>query len=374
MIFSPDGKMLTLAGTDNAIKLLPWPWPTVEDSRILSGHTSIVTAAVFSPNGKLLASASKDSIKLWDWPSGSLRCSLGDSQGIGTAIAFSTDGNTLASASVNNSIKLWNMSQLYSHPDPSSELRCAFRGDSLNPLLGHKARITAMAFSLNDQYLISTSRDNTLRLWDISEGTSTEVPLPELPEGTAVAFRAEDKTLALGGVNNTIELWTWPSPHPSRNETIRSIDEPNENKSIKSQDRLTEPSFRIFRGHTGEVTAVAFSPDGKTLISASRDNTLKLWDTSRNSSPRNLSDQISGVTRIAFSPDGNTVAVDSDDGTTRLWDLATGQLQMHIVLLPNAQWLAYHPQTSVYNASQEGEQKAWVQFDKPSSPVYPLHY
>jgi WD40 repeat protein len=72
-------------------------------------------------------------------------------------------------------------------------------------------------------------------------------------------------------------------------------------------------------GHQDDVTAVAFSPDGQTIVSGSKDKTLKLWNTSGN-----LLDTLSGhqeaIYAVAFSPDGKTIVSGSDDNTLKLWD------------------------------------------------------
>src|SRR5262249_31783511 len=76
--------------------------------------------------------------------------------------------------------------------------------------------------------------------------------------------------------------------------------------------------------HTRRVSAVTFSPDGKTLASASDDTTVKLWDVATGTQRVTLRGHSKEVLGVAFSPDGRTLASGSHDGTVKTWDAATG--------------------------------------------------
>jgi WD40 repeat protein len=79
------------------------------------------------------------------------------------------------------------------------------------------------------------------------------------------------------------------------------------------------------KGHTNFVLSLAFSPDSKTLASASEDRRIKLWDVAAGKEQATLQGHTERVNFVAFSPDGKTLASASDDKTIKLWDMATGK-------------------------------------------------
>ena len=90
-------------------------------------------------------------------------------------------------------------------------------------------------------------------------------------------------------------------------------------------DAATGIHIRTLTGHTRDVTSVSFSPDGGTIASGSRDDTIRLWDVATGAHIRTITTgHMFGVNSVSFSPDGRTIASGSPDDTIRLWDAATG--------------------------------------------------
>jgi WD40 repeat protein len=85
------------------------------------------------------------------------------------------------------------------------------------------------------------------------------------------------------------------------------------------------PELRTLNGHSAPVISANFSPDGKTVISASGDKTMKLWDVKTGKELRTLNGHLDGVNSANFSPDGKTIVSASWDKTVKLWNVETGK-------------------------------------------------
>jgi WD40 repeat protein len=93
----------------------------------------------------------------------------------------------------------------------------------------------------------------------------------------------------------------------------------------KVNDDLPGSGARMLHGHTDDVTGVAFSHDGRVLVSSSNDHTLRLWAVERGELLQSLAGHTAAITTVAFSPDGARIASIEYDSMVRMWDVATGR-------------------------------------------------
>jgi WD40 repeat protein len=97
------------------------------------------------------------------------------------------------------------------------------------------------------------------------------------------------------------------------------------NRSAKLWDTVTRRKVGELKGHTDDLSALAFSPDGKTLFTAGGDKVVREWDLATNKPKRTFEGHTDGVTSVAVSPDGKTLASAGYDQVVRVWDLGTGK-------------------------------------------------
>ncbi|MEG4446326.1 hypothetical protein QUB47_31080 [Microcoleus sp. AT9_B5] len=203
---------------------------SVKERNRLEGHTDTITDISFSPDGKFIASSSKDkTVKLWNRDGSEKKPALqGKYENEFTSVAFSPDSQIIAAGNKDNKIYLWRLN-----------------GTSIKPLTGHSDGVTNIRFSPDGKTIVSASRDNSVRLWKI-DGTRIKKVEGHNSTVNIVRFSPDGQTIASASEDGTIKLWSL---------------EGKQLQSIKSPD----------------VLDLAFSPDSKTLSVASWDNTLKIW-------------------------------------------------------------------------------------------------
>jgi len=227
--FIPDGTVLAL-GSWNGVELLnvqncemEEPFNTTESGNL-----------AFSPDGSHIAIA-RNGIEIWDFKTGRLVMTFQeDTRWYVHSIAFSSDGKTVAGGRIGNgNIVLWDIEK------PIEEIK---------HLDDHNGPVWSIAFSPNGTILASGSADETVRLWNVQEGTQIAVLQSNFHEVKSVVFDPDGELLAVA-TSSTLRVW-----------------------SVEEETQLVN-----LEAHAGGVESVAFSPDGTLLVSTGRDGTIPFW-------------------------------------------------------------------------------------------------
>jgi WD40 repeat protein len=291
--------------------------PRWEFSDTLLGHEESVYSISFSPDGKVLASASHDqTIKLWHLSSRKeFRTLSGDL--FVFDVAFSHDGNLLASGNGDHTVKLWEVHSC-------TELRT---------LEAHSGNVAAVVFVPNTQMLISGSWDYTIKIWNTKTGNRIRTLNGHTSLVNCLAISSNGHALASGSHDKSIKLWSLKTGqemlslngHESSVNTIafspngELLASASDDRTIKMWNLKTGQIIHSFDGFLSAINSVCFSPDGQYLASAGDDKTIKIWSMESGKTVQTLMGHEDSVYHIAFSPDGMLLASSSSDHTIKLW-------------------------------------------------------
>lgn len=298
--WSSDGQSIATVSADHTMRIHVTSGKT--PARVFRGHTDWVTGVAWSPDGTRLATSSLDAtIRFWNADGTGNALSFRGPDAL-YSVAWSPDGRRIASATGDGKgAWIWNVD---GHGAPMV-------------LDGFAKATVSAAFSPDGQRVVVTSDDRTARVWN-ADGSGEPITLSgHEREVVSAAFSQDGRRIATASTDRTVRIW--------------------------NADGLGEPL--ILRGHEDGVTSCAWSPDGSRIVTASRDKTVRVWNTDNGSEPlvlrgdtrawdadgtgdplvlRGASDAYNDA---AFSPDGKSIVGASRDKTVWVWsDLEPMQL------------------------------------------------
>ncbi len=294
---------------------------------VMRGHQKEVTAAIYSPDGRRVATTSEDhTARIWDAGGGQVLATLEGHADPLHGLKWSPDGRLLLTYSYEDYSK-----------DNKARLWDANTGKQIGAPLPIVEPIKDAVFSPNSTTIATLSRE-LVRIWNIGNEVAIGPTFParELlsigfcPDSSCIVT-SDRKTAKIWDVKTGAQIgktfeghtdWVWTavlSPDGTRLATASS------DHTVRLWDAATAQEIKKFDGHGDTVWTVAFSPDGKQIVSASNDRTARIWDAVSGKVVATLTGHTGWVKGATFSRDGKRILTYSTDGTARIWGAEYGE-------------------------------------------------
>jgi WD40 repeat protein/class 3 adenylate cyclase len=279
---SPNGTTALSGSADNEM----WLWDLAAGRKMQAFKSEEdIVRVTFSPDGKWALSGTENGqLKLWDVAKGVGIRTFDKVQPMRrvNSIAFSPDGTRIASSSNDNVAYLWNSAT----------------GKVVHELKGHASAVHAIVFTPDGLSVVSGSQDKRLLVWDVATGEPRQTLVGHTSSILNVAMSPDGMLVASGDLVGNIKLW--------------------DNANPKGAFMLKDKERSTIKAHEGEVASLAFSPDGAWLASAGEGGNIRVWDVATAKELRRVSLGIaSAPNSVAFSRDGKSLLSGSKDGKLR---------------------------------------------------------
>lgn len=344
--FSPDGKTFAVRLDVGVIKIYDTSTWTV--IRRLRGRGREVNSLAYSPCGRYLVTSSV-SAQLWDCQTGSLVRDFGTRRYGMEAVAYSLEGDRVCSAGFDKLVQVI---------DPHT-------GAIVFTAEDHTRTISGLAFSPDGRWVVSGGEDGTIRFYNSQTGVSGLVLTSPHGEVESIAFSPDGRQIVAGHRNGRMQVWDTASGElglalDGHSDLIESVAFSPDGQWIASggDDRVaalwdarTGSRVAVFAGHGDALNTVVFSPDGSLLVTGGYDYTFRRWEVSTavGSNSPDTHQRFVPVTSVAYSHDGRWIISGREDGSVQQYDAATGKAGF---LYPGrrmgAERVAFSPNSSLF--------------------------
>ncbi|PSB43229.1 hypothetical protein C7B80_24930 [Cyanosarcina cf. burmensis CCALA 770] len=394
--FSPNGHYIISGGADKTVRL--WDFQGNLISQPFQGHESAVTSVTFSPDGDNIISGSEDgTVRVWNVHPNSINLPIEGHIDAVLSVAFSPDGKYIASGSKDKTVRLWT---LWGIPKGT-------------PFKGHTGAVNTVVFNPKEKSIASGDSDATIWLWNY-KGQPVNAPIKPLYSPLPILslfFSSNGQQLLRFSSNKRWSFYnenlvdcsiSWISlqgkilggssfSSDSCNAlTIRSPFQPSENENLwfsgrsaiemgsfssvsrinlkgdiinNRLNRLNSLNGQNFKGHNGDITSLALSPNGEYIVSGGGDTTLRLWTSAGEAMLQSqpFIGHTAKINSLNFSSNGQYIVSGSDDKTIRLWNLEGKLITTFEGHNGSVTSVTFHPSGDyILSSSTDGKMQLWL--------------
>jgi WD40 repeat protein len=323
-----------------------------------------LTQIAVSPDGTMAWIATTTGVILFDVAEWQDVAWINEGQWIGgIAVLPATNGSEyrVAMVLVPGGIEVWNpttrerISNLSEPEDEPLQLTAVATCLSQNENCPAEARpgraeFTSIAASPDGRWLAAGAKDSFVRVWDVETGQEARALATLSGVVTSVAFSPDSRSIAAGAISDcaaNIVIAAWevstglrrPAPSGVPADVYAVTYHPDGTMlasggvdGVLYIGNVGGGSDFALSGHSDAITAIAFSPDGRRVVSGSKDHNITVWDAQTGSVVYDLSGHADTIASLVFSPNSDRLLSASVDGDLRLWDMTTGKL-LNVTLL-----------------------------------------
>ena len=306
---APGGKQFVTGGWNGSATI--WDLESGRQLKQLNHDGLYIYSVDWSADGKWIATGSNDAVngfvQVWNAQTGErVSQKFGNNTDEATShtdavlsVHFSKvsqDGQKLLTTSYDNTARLWNVAT----------------GQQERRFLGHNWWVWDAQFSPDEKKIVTVSQDGTAIVWDATTGepgapfTGHDGPV------YSAAFSSNGDAVVTGGYDKRVLVWRPSDVRPYDFTRLTS----------KNGSVVPPPKFRSLDGHEGPVRAVAFSQDGSRIISGSQDNTIRLWDSEGGQLLKSFRGHDGAVRTVAFAQSDQVILSGSHDNSIRKWNIS----------------------------------------------------
>ena len=261
---------------------------------MLIGHGGPVLSAAYSPDGTTIVTANADGVtRIWGAVSSAELREITRYYDVDWA-AYSPDGKTVAGTSGDH-FMVWDAAtneELYNYSYEAG---------------GVTIRVLAAGDRWDGKSFFTTDKTDAVHIRDVATGKVLLQLAGHSYEVYSAAYSPDRSYIVTAGCDSEDE-----------NRVCHK-------STARIWDAATGKELRRLTGHTGYIRSATYSPDGKTIVTASKDGTARIWDAATGEELHQLTGHTEGARSAAYSPDGKTIVTTSYDRTGRVWDAATGK-------------------------------------------------